>query len=110
MLLTLQCPVPSAVVVPTELPLLDSVTVLLASAVPAMLIEAALVCAGIIVVITGAAGGIGGGDEGGGGGGGGGGKKRCLGGRGGGGLENKFEESDVFSGHVIEHPAFQASL
>src|SRR5215831_15587847 len=67
MLLTLQWPVPSAVVVPTGLPLLDSVTVLLASAVPAMLTDAALVCTGIIVVITGAAGGLGTGGGGGGG-------------------------------------------
>src|SRR5262249_22515450 len=75
MLLTLQCPVPSAVVVPTGLPLLDSVTVLLASAVPAMLVEAALVCTGIIVVITGAAGGLGTGGDGSAGGGGAGGTK-----------------------------------
>ena len=38
--------------------MLDSVTVLLASAVPAMLIEAALSCAGAVVVITGAAGSV----------------------------------------------------
>ena len=35
-------------------PLLDTVTLLLASAVPAKLIEEALFCAGAVVVITGA--------------------------------------------------------
>src|SRR5262249_30091323 len=48
-----------AVVVPTTVPLLDSVMVLLASAVPAMLIVEALVCEGTVVVITGAVGGLG---------------------------------------------------
>ena len=52
---TLQCPPLSAVVVPTVLPLLDSIIVLLASAIPAMSIEEALSCAGAVVVITGAA-------------------------------------------------------
>ena len=49
----LQCPPLSAVVVPMMLPLLDSVTLSLASAVPAMLIEEALFCAGATAVITG---------------------------------------------------------
>src|SRR5215813_6605793 len=110
MLLTLQCPVPSAVVVPTELPLLDSVTVLLASAVPAMLIEAALVCAGIIVVITGAAGGIGGGDEGDGGGGAGGTKNVSMVGRAGVDSELNCDDPVVFAALELEPVASSVSV
>lgn len=50
-----QLPEPSAAVVPTTLAPLYSVTVLSASAVPTMLIETALSCAGAVVLMTGAA-------------------------------------------------------